>query len=133
MIGENALARDFIEPLETSGLQGYDELIPRKMCLNDVLQNLNAKRIKTIQEFANDTELIFNNCIKYWSHSYGDDNLYVIIAKTLKEDFKKEVERIPASYEQEWLMNIQDTAKKLAAYRERFVTQLENTIKTKRN
>ena len=127
-IMEDKLAQSFIQKLDSSQLEKYDEIIQNKTCLEDVYQNLDLLKIKTLEDFKNDTLLVFQNCIKYWSFMRGKQNEYVLIAETLKDNFMKLYEKIPASSEEDWLIKVQKTAKKLTETRDAFAKELTKKL-----
>ena len=59
------IAKDFIFPVNTAMIPGYREVIARPMDLTTVSNNLHAGRFKSIEEFAADMRLIFENCMRY--------------------------------------------------------------------
>ena len=118
---EEDVAQSFIKPLDSSQLPDYDQIITRKMCFEDVLHNLDNRIINTLEDFKNDTLLIFANCIKYWTRK---EDGYVVLAQTLKESFLKLYQKIPSSSEEEWLLKVQKTAKKLQEARTKFSDEL---------
>ena len=58
------------------------------MDLGTVKQRLNTNYYHRMQEFLDDMQLIFENCIKY--HGSEDANVTVVKAcRALREDFKR--------------------------------------------
>lgn len=101
----------FVHPVSDE-LQGYDRVVSKKMCLSDVLQNLETYVIKTMNEFRNDTLLIFSNCVNYWKRQPGGE-IYVSIAEASRDIFENEYKKIGSSPENDWILKVQRKAQKL--------------------
>ena len=125
-IRKEPLAKSFNDPLDTTSIPDYDRIIQQKICLNDVFANLKHRQINTIQEFKISTNLVFDNCIKYWTNRNQDQ--YVIMAQILKEIFKKKSDNIPSDENSKWLMKAQQLAKELDETRSQFIAELNKKL-----
>ncbi|EAY19376.1 Bromodomain containing protein [Trichomonas vaginalis G3] len=131
---ENQLASTFILPIDTTVLPDYDTIIQKKLSLSEIESNLLDHKIKSLHEFRNDTLLVFDNCIKYWTRRAKEEkrepaaDVYVSIASTLKDEFLKTFNGIPTTRENEWLLNVTKLAQQLADTRAILVKELNSKM-----
>ena len=79
----------FLEPFDSSQTPGYFDVVSKKLDLKTVSSNLEAGEYKTKEEFLEDTELIFQNAIKY--HTGRDATKWIVkYAKEMIKALKKE-------------------------------------------
>ncbi|TNV81723.1 hypothetical protein FGO68_gene7309 [Halteria grandinella] len=90
-------AKHFQEPIDPKrdNAPNYFNIIAEPMDLGTVKQRLNSNYYHTMQEFLDDMQLIFENCLKYHSSVNGEsDSSLVKASKALREDFKRLYEQL---------------------------------------
>jgi hypothetical protein len=77
----------FHEPvdLEKLNIPDYYEVVTEPMDLGTVKNKLNMNKYKNVQEFIDDINLIFLNCIKY----NGEDSSVGKMCKNVREEFQR--------------------------------------------
>ena len=86
----------FHEPVDpiVYNIPDYPEVIKTPMDFGTIKSKLAKNSYKNPKDFLSDVELVFNNCIIY----NGDNTDYGVIAKTLREEFRKQCEQIKFDY-----------------------------------
>jgi len=89
-------AWNFHEPVnaEAMHLTDYNEIITHPMDLGTIKQKLATCAYKSCQEFVNDVELVFSNCIRY----NGAESYFGVLAKQLNNEFKKQCQEVYLGY-----------------------------------
>ena len=73
----------FRKPVSKKDAENYYDIIKNPMDLQTLEENVNKGKYQTIQQFEEDTRLIFSNCYLYNS----DDNVYSRTARGLEQYF----------------------------------------------
>lgn len=86
----------FHEPVNPEALHipDYTQIIKKPMDLGTIKQKIANSAYNNCKEFASDVELVFNNCITY----NGESSDFGVLAKNLKEEFKKQCQALSLDY-----------------------------------
>ena len=86
----------FHEPVNYEALHipDYPQIIKKPMDLGTVKQKISTCVYFNCKEFMADVELVFNNCITY----NGETSDFGVLAKNLKEEFKKQCQLLCLDY-----------------------------------
>ncbi|XP_031548780.1 cat eye syndrome critical region protein 2-like isoform X2 [Actinia tenebrosa] len=79
----------FLEPVDESYAPQYHEIIEHPMDLSTIEEKLDKGEYKTLDEFQNDMQLMFDNCDEY----NGPDSMYTKMANTLKAAFERQIKK----------------------------------------
>jgi hypothetical protein len=77
----------FYDPVDPEKLEipDYYDVVTEPMDLGTIKNKLHSNRYRNIQEFIDDINLIFNNCIKY----NGEDSSVGKMCKVVRDEFYK--------------------------------------------
>ncbi|KAJ1623796.1 Bromodomain-containing protein [Pavlovales sp. CCMP2436] len=77
----------FIQPVDVEGLglTDYRSVVDRSMDLTTVQRQLKADRYTTVESFAADVKLTFDNCIKY----NGANSMFGVVAALVSQAFER--------------------------------------------
>ena len=79
----------FLHPVDVDGLglSDYRTVVERPMDLSTVQRELKADRYQTVEAFAADVKLTFDNCIKY----NGANSMFGVVAGLVSQVFERKV------------------------------------------
>lgn len=72
----------------------YHEIIKNPMDFGTIKEKLATSSYTKCQEFCNDVELVFSNCIRY----NGESSDFGILAKKLRDEFKNQCQLLSLDY-----------------------------------
>jgi ankyrin repeat protein len=55
------------------GLHDYLDVVAKPMDLNSIQGNLKAHRYQTLKQFCDDVDIVFSNCLDYWTGRQGGE------------------------------------------------------------
>lgn len=100
--------RDKVDP-ERDGAPGYFNIIKRPMDLGTIKKKLNANEYKSIEQWAEDVNLVWSNAKLY----NNEGTLINLIAQELEQWFSKKLRKLPRNKDEEWMINLQKSSKTL--------------------
>lgn len=82
----------FQDPVDLKQAPNYHAVVTEALDLGTLKQRLTCNYYHRMQEFLDDMQLMFDNCLKY----YGNDDSQAIVkaSKLLREDFKRLYEQL---------------------------------------
>lgn len=85
-------ARLFQDPIDAKQAPNYHAVVTEALDLGTLKQRLSCNYYHRMQEFLDDMQLMFDNCLKY----YGNDDSQAMVkaSKLLREDFKRLYEQL---------------------------------------
>ncbi|XP_022108645.1 uncharacterized protein LOC110988947 isoform X2 [Acanthaster planci] len=80
----------FMDPVDEAYAPAYYQIIIKPMCLNIIEKKIKKKDYKTKEEFEQDMNQLFTNCLEY----NGPGNEYTLMAENLKSCLEYNMEKI---------------------------------------
>ena len=95
-LGKHHGAWHFSKPVDVDAFKiaDYYDVIKKPMDFATIKEKLNTCAYQTCQEFVDDVELVFSNCIQY----NGESSDFGLLAKSLREEFKKQCQLLSLDY-----------------------------------
>ncbi len=86
----------FSKPVDAVGLKipDYYDVIKKPMDYSTIKEKLSTGAYHRCQEFIDDVELVFSNCIQY----NGESSDFGLLAKSHRDEFKKQLQLLSLDY-----------------------------------
>ena len=99
----------------------YHKIIKNPMDLGTVRKNLNSDKYRSVREWRNDMELIWENARLF----NGDDSIITTCAEQLKQVYQKLSETIGENQVEDWMKELESIDKKIHKIKKRIFKEVE--------
>lgn len=121
------IAAAFIRPIIVEDIPGYSDVIDRPISISEVMTNTETNCYRSMDEFKEDTLLIFDNAIKFWGQ-YDPNDVYKCCAYCLKEKFLKKFSKVGSSPEIDWLVKVRHASRKFEQANKVFEREIKKKL-----
>lgn len=100
--------KEKVDPIR-DGAPNYNEIVKHPMDLSTIRKNLITNELKSMDEWAAAVNLVWHNAMLFNS----EGTLIHLIAKEMKEWFDKKYGKMPRTKDEEWMMLLRKSTKKM--------------------
>ncbi|KAH0794580.1 Bromodomain containing protein [Histomonas meleagridis] len=106
---DNPLADIFVDPVDTTIVTDYLKVIKDPQDLSTIKKRLEKKEYYTLDSFLNETNLVWDNAVKY----NGQGTLYAEIAIYFSKKFNKKINGLPGRGTIHWINRVNFLIRKI--------------------